>query len=142
MRISDWSSDVGSSDLASDDHLDLVASHRRFIEKCDGNEATVLRRDFRYRNVASFRLTILREQAWHFRVVANLLRRAFQPGFPNLLDPFTYIRDTRKFVRSSVLEPEAPTARAVDQLIAADVAAACLGSIRFYLKQLCILGIL
>src|SRR3546814_2046856 len=88
MRISDWSSDVGSSDLASDDHLDLVASHRRFIEKCDGNEATVLRRDFRYRNVASFRLTILREQAWHFRVVANLLRGAFQPGFPNLLDPF------------------------------------------------------
>src|SRR3546814_5095479 len=83
------------------------------------------------RNLASFLLTILREQALQFRVVANLLRGAFQPGFPNLLDPFTYIRETRKFVRSSVLEPEAPTARAVDQLIAADVAADELGSLRF-----------
>src|SRR3546814_19453215 len=122
--------DVSRVFFRTDDHLDLVASHRRFIEKCDVNEATVLRRDFRYRNVASFRLTILREQAWHFRVVANLLRGAFQPGFPNLLDPFTYIRETRKFVRSSVLEPEAPTARAVDQLIAADVSAGELGSIQ------------
>src|SRR3546814_8296068 len=111
--------------------MDVVAGDRGFIEKCDGNGATVVSRDFRYRNVASCRLTLLREQAWHFRVVANLLRGAFQPGFPNLLDPFTYIRETRKFVRSSVLEPEAPTARAVDQLIADDVAAAELGSIRF-----------
>src|SRR3546814_15740919 len=100
-----------------------------------------INRDFRYRNLASFQLPVRREQAWHFRVVANLLRGAFQPGFPTLLDPFTYIRETRKFVRSSVLEPEAPTARAVDQLIAADVAAADLGRLRFDCTPFLLFGI-